>query len=733
MPVCKHRPVPRGRAAVSKQRGQATMDTFSQRACMARFDEPIFCPSDFAALLAGLQYNGCLWPTTPSEETGTLDELDHDDDGLGGVRLDPDFVDTTMRDVTAEADDGTAPAMVTRGQPFQLLATTALPKTSSVLGSSQPRPQSLDTWEEEDQRRLRFALDGIDIAEVPRFSFPDDSDASSHGNGQQASTSTTMPISMSSVAQESLREVPITGVVQTARSLPTLPMSYEQRNSRGRAENYATSSLYDQIHIDDDDNDDSLPVDDPKRSYDVLDFLEEWRTVSTLTQRFPGLPDFDPGSQSPLRVRRQSDFIDRSTATNHGTDIQGISWHLIGPTKEEALTARALLHPSKQHARLHTVRQEHAQALCISRSDAQNHYRFRNFCARHRADFSHYQLRNVLAATGRSELFYSAGSKVTCTSLASPTHEQTVMDLSRPVISAASIRITCLATAPNSTFSQYRSDNVLVAGGFFGEYALLNLGAETKGEHEEGFITNAYNGLVTHVHTFNDRRSGLLKAAFCSNNHILRLMDTHTLRFTDSFGYAHAINCSATAPDGRLRALVGDSRETLITNAEKGDTMVTLAGHTDHAFACAWSNDCIQLATGAEDGQVLVWDARNWSQPLRHLSSIMSCARSLHYTDDGALVVAEQDDVVSIYNTADFTNRQDIRFFGSIAGVALLDGGAELAIANADKTVGGLLTFQRTAQGRNGGTFGARMDTGVGRRQRRDLEDGSDFVSGVAV
>ena len=53
---------------------------------------------------------------------------------------------------------------------------------------------------------------------------------------------------------------------------------------------------------------------------------------------------------------------------------------------------------------------------------------------------------------------------------------------------------------------------------------------------------------------------------------------------------------------------------------------------------------------------------------------------------------------------------EEIRFFGSIAGVALLDGGSELAIANADKTVGGLLTFERTAQGYGDyGSFGKQV------------------------
>jgi hypothetical protein len=46
---------------------------------------------------------------------------------------------------------------------------------------------------------------------------------------------------------------------------------------------------------------------------------------------------------------------------------------------------------------------------------------------------------------------------------------------------------------------------------------------------------------------------------------------------------------------------------------------------------------------------------------------------------------------------------------GAIAGIALLNGGEEIAVANADLTTGGLLTFERTARGANAGVVGKRI------------------------
>ncbi|KAI7119347.1 hypothetical protein KC352_g33345 [Hortaea werneckii] len=160
--------------------------------------------------------------------------------------------------------------------------------------------------------------------------------------------------------------------------------------------------------------------------------------------------------------------------------------------------------------------------------------------------------------------------------------------------------------------------------------------------------------------------------------------------------------------------------------------IATLHGHTDHGFACSWAQNGLHLATGAQDGKTLVWDARNWSRPLYTLPSTMSCPRSMHFMDNDGLIVAEDEDVVSVYDPSTFAKRQDIRFFGSIAGVALLDGGDELALANSDKTVGGLMSFQRTARGREQEQGPLRFDKGL-RQSFAHAHRSLDLLSNVMV
>ncbi|KAK0847272.1 hypothetical protein LTR87_006777 [Friedmanniomyces endolithicus] len=753
-------PVTRSKASITKRKRPGSMETFNPHACMARFDEPTFCPSNVSAILAtySLPLAG---PTTsgPLSVPELLDDDEDVEDEAGGVPLTPQqangygsratttdhhpdaTLDTTDYPVESSLSAGSPPASgfsafgstprrFARGdfsnddteqqaQPMshRIFTMPAPVAPRSVLGSSHPRPVSQELWDEEDGRRLRFALEGFDISEVPRFMIPDALGISSERDGTEQGSMQTHQSSSASFHDTQTGRLDgsvMMGVPHSAQQPQHSLLSGNDSQSTHSSQQDmdliarstgATSML---MRFDDD----GLAVDDPRRNYDFAEFMDDWRLRSAVDSR---VTLFKEGKQPTMDTWRPPDHLSRDMVGPQLLDMQGLGWDTIGPERKDALAARVELcrHTSSNHPPA-----SKSDAVPQRTLESEEVYRFRSFTPRHLGRTPHYQLRNALAATSRSDVFYSSGSKVLRTSLAYPASQDTVMDFVKLTSLSAGFRITCLAASPSLTGS---SNSLLLAGGFNGEYALLNLDQENGPGLREGFVTHAYNGLVTHIHTFAARRTGTPQAALCSNDRRLRLLDTNTARFTADFTYPHAINCSTTSPDGRLRVLVGDSRDAYITDAERGDNLVKLRGHLDHGFACAWSTSGVHVATGAQDGHSLIWDARNWSQPLHSLSSIMSCPRSLHFTDAGALVVAESDDVVSVYDAGTFHKRQDIRFFGSIVGVALLDGGAELAVANTDETVGGLLTFQRTAQGLNGGTFGARMPgrEGAGRGARR--------------
>lgn len=413
-------------------------------------------------------------------------------------------------------------------------------------------------------------------------------------------------------------------------------------------------------------------VDDPRHSADFIDDMTTWpKLTAALVQRACA-------DESKLPA------FNRQEAIASSVDMQGLDWHNCRMSRQQALFHRTTIHEPPPAARF-IPEETYSSFMNNIISQRERHYRFHYFNGLRRPQFTHHQLRHCLASSGR-DVFFADSSKVMRSTLACPSVNDTVLDLTKSTRTLTPIRITCLAA----------TDSMIIAGGFNGEYALGCL--DHPSQHSEGYVNDHRDGVVTHIHTFSHRRSGLPQAAFCANDQRIRLLDIGTQTFTNTLAYHHPLNAAATASDGRLRTLVGDCPDALITDAESGETLVTLRSHTDHIFACAWSPDDRLLATAAQDGKIALWDSRNWSQPLAEPPNVMSCSRSLHFTADSSLLVsAENQDVVSVLDTRDLVHgRQDICFFGTIAGVALVDGGDEVVVANGDRSVGGLMSFRRT-------------------------------------
>ncbi|WPH02349.1 Hypothetical protein R9X50_00521200 [Acrodontium crateriforme] len=648
------------------------MDSISQRACIARFDEPTFYENDVSWLKCQFFIQTPL--ADEYETESIMESIHHDEDYAGSLTQanfdgtlsgaqDPTCVRLKLRLTAEQLNLASAQTVLS---PAQSSFSQSL---SNLLLSRHPSPEREEDHTEQDIRGTRSALDGPDTIENAHF----------------AALLTPELVARSTNASNGLERPETSRVI--ARSLPNLTaLATARTHSRpGLQDRDLAYASY--IYVSEDQ--DSLSVDDPRRNYDFAAFMEQWKAKPFHYRKAPHLP------LSSWQLRNE---VCRSDIAVSDCDMQGIRWADIGTDRSIALQARKALHPVECPYNMSSMRKEALLAYSPV-SQEENIYQFRNFNSRHRAQISHYQLRNVLAATNHSDIFYAQGSSVVQTSGACRSKMTTVMNLKKPDNSAASFRITCLATSPQLSFSQYKSNNILLAGGFNGEYAFLNLNDPSCTLPTEGFVTHSYNGLVTHVHTFASRYSGIPQATFCTNDANVRLLDLATFSFTNTFSYNHAMNSASTSPDGRLRVLAGDSTDLLLTSAEDGSVITILNGHTDHCFATAWSsvNGGHNVATASQDGMTCIWDTRNWSTPLHRLRSAMSCARSLQFADDdGSLVMAENDDVVTVYDPLMPTSKkQHIRFFGAIAGIALPSGGRELIIANSDQTVGGLMTFSK--------------------------------------
>jgi len=279
-----------------------------------------------------------------------------------------------------------------------------------------------------------------------------------------------------------------------------------------------------------------------------------------------------------------------------------------------------------------------------------------------------------------------------------------IMDLSNPTVESSfhALHGTERGIVISTLASAY---NVLVAGGFSGEYGVINLGADHAIKHTEGLITDHHNNISNHVQVHLSPHSSLPLATFASNDWGLRTLDINTNRFISEHKYDHAINCTAISPDQRLRVLVGDDCKVKICNAETGEILQDLEGHRDYGFACDWADDGWTVATGNQDMQVKIWDARKWTnssgmaQSVATIAAEMAGVRKLKFSPLGSgkriLVAAEPADVISVIDCELFNSKQTINFFGEIGGLDFTNDGQDLIVANCDHMRGGLMEFER--------------------------------------
>jgi len=175
------------------------------------------------------------------------------------------------------------------------------------------------------------------------------------------------------------------------------------------------------------------------------------------------------------------------------------------------------------------------------------------------------------------------------------------------------------------------------------------------------------------------------------------------------------------SPDHRLRAVVGDTTDVMICNAETGEVLQELDGHIDFGFACAWADNGWHVATGNQDKMIKIWDARMWTdsqgsgKPLRTVSAVTAGVRSLKFSPLGSgkrvLVAAEPADVVSVIDAEWYMSKQVLDFYGEIAGVDFTPDGQDLFVGIHDSMRGGIMEFEKCGFGQTHGHYELYRDT----------------------
>ena len=440
--------------------------------------------------------------------------------------------------------------------------------------------------------------------------------------------------------------------------------------------------------------------DDFEGNMKVSAFFEKWRVqFEVYGSRFPPI-----GEQAMLLEINRTDtprHISFEELDGESYDCQGIDWSELDADRDNARALRNRTYFSYRNLFPDgTVNPYLAYPVGLippirgrqlPRCD--EHFRFSRFMTQHKASLGQFQLRNLMAAPSRNAVFYATAIGVVCADTTLNT-SQCVMDFSKAALRS-------YPEAPKRISTLAAEKGVVVAGGYYGEYAMKSLFASNDGFYTAGNLTHIANSITNHVHTFVDRRSGLPRAVFCSNDAEVRVLDCQTNKVVQQHAFEWPVNCSATSPDTRLRLVVGDDTQPLILDADTGRQVVGLQRHHDYGFACDWSPGGRYVATGNQDGSVQIWDARKWDEPLTEepIGTELGGIRSLHFSPLGSgrpvLLMAEPADIISVVDAVTFDTRQRFDFFGEIGGTGFVADGSSFFVANMDRAFGGLFEFER--------------------------------------
>ncbi|XAR48572.1 hypothetical protein NMG60_11031438 [Bertholletia excelsa] len=374
-----------------------------------------------------------------------------------------------------------------------------------------------------------------------------------------------------------------------------------------------------------------------------------------------------------------------------GKDIQGIPWERLNFTRDKYRETR--LKQYKNYESLSHSREE-LEKECKEVEKSHSFYDFQFNTRLVQSTIVHFQLRNLLSTTSKHDVYLMQNYSVMHWSSLLRRGKE-VLNVAKPVVPTLKCPGSLAQIVSRVQISSITvRDNLLVAGGFHGELICKELNQSgiafsTKITADENAITNSVD--ICH------NPNGSLQVMTANNDAQIRVFDAGNFTCLSGFTFPWCVNNSSVSPDGRLLAVLGDSAECLLADAQSGKIVGNLKGHLDYSFASAWHPDGRILATGNQDTTCRLWDIRNMSKSVAILKGRMGAIRSIRFTSDGRfLAMAEPADFVHVFDTqSDYSQAQEIDLFGEIAGVSFSPDTEALFVGVADRTYGSLLEFNR--------------------------------------
>ncbi|KAF3445786.1 hypothetical protein FNV43_RR10963 [Rhamnella rubrinervis] len=424
--------------------------------------------------------------------------------------------------------------------------------------------------------------------------------------------------------------------------------------------------------------------------YDVPDFEEDDPFSDDQSVKNDDIDFLDSDFEDDFEINKSKTDTSALEARN-GKDIQGIPWDRLNFSRDKYRETR--LKQYKNYESLWRSRED-LEMECLEVEKGKTFYDFQFNTRLVKSTIVHFQLRNLLWATSKHDVYLMQNYSVMHWSSLLRRGKE-VLSVAKPIVPT----LKCPGFLPQPLSRVQIStmavkENLMVAGGFQGELIckyLNNPGVDfcTKITADENAITNAVD--------IYRNPNGSLRIMTANNDAQVRIFDAESFACLNHFTFNWSVNNTSVSPDGKLLAVLGDSVECLLADAESGKVTGSLKGHLDYSFASAWHPDGQILATGNQDTTCRLWDMRNLSESLAVLQGRMGAIRAVKFTDDGRfLSFAEPADFVHVIDTGSgYVKGQEIDLFGEIAGISFSPDGEALFIGIADRTYGSLLEFNR--------------------------------------
>ncbi|PWA52857.1 hypothetical protein CTI12_AA450780 [Artemisia annua] len=374
-----------------------------------------------------------------------------------------------------------------------------------------------------------------------------------------------------------------------------------------------------------------------------------------------------------------------------GKDIQGIPWERLSITREKYRQTRL-----EQYKNYENIAEsgKGSEKACKATNKTGLYYDFRQNSRSVKSTIFHFQLRNLVWATSKHNVYFMYNysvfrwSSLNC-------NKNEVLNVSGHVAPSENHPGNLMEgfTQPHVSTMAVK-DNLLVAGGYQGEIICKYLDRPgvsycSRTTYDDNAITNSLD-----IHT---TPSGALHLTASNNDCGVREFDMENFRMTKHFRFPWPVNHTSISPDGKLYIIMGDSPEGLLVDSNSGKTVAALKGHLDFSFASAWHPDGQSFATGNQDKTCRVWDIRNLSESVTALKGNIGAIRSIRYSSDGQfMAMAEPADFVHVFDVkSGYNKEQEIDFFGEISGTSFSPDTESLFIGVWDRTYGSLMEFGR--------------------------------------